>query len=332
MRLTNILSGYGSLIALFWMQWWAMTPIGYLFCVVFGKQQASCITAALTLILGVFLSTQLGPTLAEAPGLLTISAPRWAAQALLNQIAFHMPFGMERARLESRLVQTGLMPVVPRALVETMRGDNGSSTNLDDVNDPINRLARAYFESLIAYEMGPPSGDTKAVLREQLLGCYDRFLPYSNVFLPTNVPGGATSIPMFGSIGRAEFNDVLDTVQPDNWWWRCILALFVIGLVLRLLTLIAFVYKFDGLPRWMHGCCASSKPDAAKGTDASPKTATTTTTTTTTTTPSPSGASAAAPAAAPAALEVVSSAAPAEVELTIAPAATPAAAVTVEDV
>lgn len=46
-------------------------------------------------------------------------------------------------------------------------------------------------------------------------------------------------------------DEALEQLPANGWFGRCMAAMFIIGLVLRGITIVLFVYKYDGMPPWL---------------------------------------------------------------------------------
>jgi len=243
----NLTSVYGLLIVL----WWAMAPVGYLFATALGQENCACVVAAMSLVLGVFLSTQMGPSLSQVPGLLALSPPRWAIEALLLLVSFSLPFSIERAKFEGQLIRTGLIPKPPQRILDGKQPGEAlplpdPETCLLDWDTCRKGEVMQYMLTVLAYEKYAVDIDTLGELSSVLKLCSQEM---GNYKLITGDRG--TYAPPFADANPYLVEALFAPIIPIDWWWPCIRNLFIIGLILRAVNLCWFVYKYDGLPRFI---------------------------------------------------------------------------------
>ena len=99
-----------DLILICYMLMWVMQPIGYVVTLL-NRANATVAVSSLSLILTIFLSTQLGPNLTSpaSKSLLALSPARWATASLVLSYTAHAPHGAARVALEASLLQTGVL-------------------------------------------------------------------------------------------------------------------------------------------------------------------------------------------------------------------------------
>jgi len=235
--------------------------------------------AALALIVGVFLSTQLGPSLMEMPTLLAFSPARWAVQAFLLLVISYEPFSSARAQAELAMMRSGLLPLPPTNLLNMTRVEAK-----DYMYDFLSNAMETNRDAILE-QMAICQGDTEEFIAQR--GIYYDENPED---APIDVPGRGFSRDRFAQPNDAlgqlsdwyaeascgvvrEFDDsqlsgeqhwglalvdvlrncdeALEQLPANGWFGRCMAAMFIIGLVLRGITIVLFVYKYDGMPPWL---------------------------------------------------------------------------------
>ena len=239
--MTNFAAPLGHLVSILLLLTWAISPLGYAIVSLLPAADAGSCTlaaAAASLVCSVFMSTQLGPTVTDAPALLALSPPRWAVGALILSAITHQPFSEARAQGEVAQIWRGLLPgkeVLARVARDGGTGGAGSSATTSEAE--MGELIQNYV-ALLRFEMG---GDRQQ-LRAQMHFCRAE----ADAFRAEE-PEAVTALELVLKISTGgNFTELLqrfDTTVAHNWLAEALLALLMIGLVLRGVALVVFVQR-----------------------------------------------------------------------------------------
>ena len=243
--MTNLAAPLGRFVSILFLLTWAISPLGYAIVSLLpgaGAGSNTLAAAAASLVCSVFLSTQLGPTVTDAPVLLALSPPRWAVGALILSEITHQPFSEARAQSEVTQIFRGLLPgkeVLSRVAGEGGGDGSGSSSSSSPAawETDIRELMR-YYGELLRFEMG---GD-RSQLRKQMTFCREEMDAF-RAEEPQGVASLETALKIWTGGNFTELLQRFDDTQAHDWLAEAVLALLIIGLVLRAVALGAFVQR-----------------------------------------------------------------------------------------
>lgn len=201
--LTNFGSAGFDMLGITYFLMWSMQPIGY-FITILNRKNATVAVSSASLILTIFLSTQLGPNLAEAPFILAFSPARWAVPALSMSYLTTRPFSTARAALEMAMLRTAVMPA-----------------DFDLASPPSSR------EDILDQMRVVVRHSKNSALKSQLTFCAAQQHNESGVDLPVGVI----------------ILDEYDSLAAVGWYGEALFALFVMGVFLRIAVAAAFVKR-----------------------------------------------------------------------------------------
>ena len=240
--MTNTAAPLGHLLSILLLLTWAISPLGYAIVSLLPAADAGSCTlaaAAASLVCSVFLSTQLGPAVTDAPVLLALSPPRWAVGALILSAITHQPFSEARAHCEVAQIWRGLLPgkdVLSRVARDGGAGGGGAGSSATSEAE-IGELMQNYG-ALLRFEMG---GDRQQ-LRAQMHFCRaetDAFRAEE----PEAIASLETVLKTWAGGNLTELLQRFDATAAHDWLAEALLALLIIGLVLRGVALAVFVQR-----------------------------------------------------------------------------------------
>ena len=200
-----------DVIGILYFLQWAMQPIGYLLTVLY-RPNATVAVSSVALVVTIFLNSQLGPSLKTAPRLLALSPARWATGALCLTYITHRPFSRVRAVLEDAMLHTGVIP---------------GAYDLRALPDGREQML-ANMRTVVSYSK-------HSMLQSQLTFCAGVLPAPANASTAANVSADLPPLPV-------AIAEEYESISEAGWYGEALLALFLTGLILRLLA-IALFYK-----------------------------------------------------------------------------------------
>ena len=261
----------GEMLCILYLLMWAMQPIGYVVTLLTRKDTATVAVSSLSLIFLIFMNTQLGPSLRSWGALgLAMSPARWATPAFCLSYINSRPFGTARAQLEAIMLRTGVLPgeftmkslpTTRAEVLEQMR----TVVRYSKGGDLLGHLEYCASETDLP-PPPPPSAPPPLVMctptNSTSLGAnatdaanasistsIDAMINATNITNATDATDASTLVACEPAAGPSDSLPVerailaeYDALDAVDWLGSSLLALFLIGLLLRVVAILLF-YK-----------------------------------------------------------------------------------------